>query len=283
MVGIDTQGIIEKILARLGVPASDIATEVDAIITLLGTPTWIQSTLTTSDAHEPVDINLAGLLGANGDVSQFYLIPIAGVCKYVAREINAHVLATGHMVMRVDFPAAPGIVPYVLVPHQDMEAIIVAILGTIQAKTDLILPGIKIATKTLATISATVTDNNLFTVTGLVDILSITLFVTTTMGTARTLRLGIYDATLTTEQFMCAASSSIAFALGTLLGITGIITDAMVGTTAVGQIPSQAQALTERPTTTATIRLTAAGASTGVIVAEILWIPKNAAGSVVAA
>jgi hypothetical protein len=137
----------------------------------------------------------------------------------------------------------------------------------------------RVVTKTLSTLTAL---DNLFTVTGLVDIISITSFFTTGMGTARTLRWGIYDATLSTEQFFCAASASTAFAAGTLLGITGTITDAMVGTTAVGQIESQSKSLTERPTTTGTIRQTAAGLSTGVEVIEILWIPKNAAGNIVA-
>ncbi|MDP2728993.1 MAG: hypothetical protein Q8O55_00695 [Dehalococcoidales bacterium] len=152
-------------------------------------------------------------------------------------------------------------------------------LAAIKALTDLILPGTKIATKTS---TSTLTTGTLFTWAGSVQIISIIGRVTTVIqGQATTVKLGIQADALTIQD-ICATLDINAFAVGSMLGITGAYADAMLGTTGV---PTKAPTTPINATciTSGIIKVTYGAASTGAIVWEILWIPLNASGSVVAA
>ncbi len=152
-------------------------------------------------------------------------------------------------------------------------------LEHVQVKTDVILPGVKNVTKTS---TSALTTGTLFNWAGSIQILSIIGRVTTVIETAATTcKLGIQADALTIQD-MCATLDLNAFAVGTMLGITGTYADAMTGTTAV---PTRAPMTPINATciTSGIIKVTYGAASTGVIVWELLWVPLNAAGTVTAA
>lgn len=153
----------------------------------------------------------------------------------------------------------------------------------IKAKTDLILPGTKFATKTS---TADLTSGDLFTYTGTVGIISIIGRITTVIENAAvTVKLTITPDALAAKD-ICAASADIkTFTVGTMLSITGTFADAMVVTTSVGCAPSQASMITATCVTSGKIS-TVFGPSadnSGVIVWEILWIPQTPGATLVAA
>ena len=81
------------------------------------------------------------------------------------------------------------------------------------------------------TSSSPLTTGTLFTLAGSIQLLSITGTVTTVIQSqATTVKLGIQADALTIED-VCATLDINAFAVGTLLGITGTYADAMQGTT----------------------------------------------------
>jgi len=132
------------------------------------------------------------------------------------------------------------------------------------------------------TSSSPLTTGTIFTLAGSVQILSIIGRVTTVIqGQATTVKLGIQADALTIED-MCATLDINAFLVGTLLGITGTYADAMIGTTGKPTKPPTTP-INFTCITSGILKVTYGAASTGAIVWEILWIPLNAAGSIVAA
>jgi hypothetical protein len=152
-------------------------------------------------------------------------------------------------------------------------------VAAIKAKTDLILSGTKLVTKTS---TSTLTTGTLFTIAGSVQILSIIGRVTTVIQSqATTCKLGIQADALTIQD-ICATLDINGFLVGSLLGITGSYTDAMIGTTGVPTKPPTTP-INFTCVTSGLIKVTYGAASSGAIVWEVLWIPLNAAGSIVAA
>jgi len=152
-------------------------------------------------------------------------------------------------------------------------------VAAIKAKTDLILPGTKVVTKTS---TSTLTTGTLFNVAGSVQILSIIGRVTTVIQSqATTVKLGIQADALTIED-ICATLDINGFLVGSMLGISGSYTDAMIGTTGKPSKPPTTP-INFTCITSGIIKVTYGAASSGAIVWEVLWIPLNAAGSVVAA
>ncbi len=136
-----------------------------------------------------------------------------------------------------------------------------------------------LATKTS---TSTLTTGTLFTWAGSVQILAIIGRVTTVIqGQVTTVKLGIQADALTIQD-ICATKDVNAFAVGSILSITGTYTDAMIGTTGV---PTYANMTAVNATciTSGIIKVTYGAGSTGAIVWEVFWIPLNAAGSIVAA
>ena len=155
--------------------------------------------------------------------------------------------------------------------------------STVQAKTDLILPGTKFATKTS---TSHLTTGSLFTFTETIGILSLIGRVTTALeaATPQTIKLTCTpDALAATD--LCATKDANAFGVGSLLTITGTLTDAMIGTTLVGCAVSQASMITCTCVTSGAIGVTygTSGSKDGVIVWEILWIPLTPTSTLVAA
>jgi hypothetical protein len=153
----------------------------------------------------------------------------------------------------------------------------------IQAKTDLILPGTKFATKTS---TANLTSGDIFSYTGTVGIISIIGRVTTIIENAAvTVKLTITPDALSAKD-ICAASADIkTFSVGTMLSITGTFADAMVVATGVGCAVSQASMITATCVTVGKIStvFNPSNDNSGVIVWEILWIPQTPGATLVAA
>lgn len=155
--------------------------------------------------------------------------------------------------------------------------------AAIQAKTDLILPGTKFATKTS---TSHLTSGSIFSWTGSIGIVSIIGRVTTALeaATPQTIKLTCTpDALAATD--LCATKDANAFGVGSLLTITGTLADAMIGTTAVGCAVSQASMITCTCVTNGKISTVfgTSGSKDGVIVWEILWIPLTPTSTLVAA
>ena len=139
------------------------------------------------------------------------------------------------------------------------------------------------------TSTSVLTSGTLFNVTGSVQILSITGKVTTAIAnTAQTVKLSaVVDALSAVD--LCTALTITNFAVKSTLYIDGTFADAMlgagVGAAASAVIPGQATPITLVCTTSGTITVTfgTSGSLTGAIVWEILWIPLNSTGSIVAA
>jgi hypothetical protein len=150
----------------------------------------------------------------------------------------------------------------------------------IKAKTDLLLPGTKLITKTS---TSALTSGTLFNIAGSVQILQITGRVTTIIQSQATnVKLSLTMDSLTAKD-ICANLDINGFAVGSLLGISGTLTDAMLGATGVAVIAPQAAAIVAACITSGILTVTFGAASTGAIVWEVLWIPLNAAGSITAA
>lgn len=134
------------------------------------------------------------------------------------------------------------------------------------------------------TSTSPLTTGSLFTWAGSIGIVSITGRVSTIIeAQATTVKLSITPDALAAYD-ICTTKDINAFAVGSLLSITGTAADAMIGTTAVGTLaPGQASMIIATCITSGTITVTYGAASTGAIVWEILWIPLNAAGTVAAA
>jgi hypothetical protein len=153
----------------------------------------------------------------------------------------------------------------------------------IEAKTNLILPGTKFATKTS---TANLTSGDIFSYTGTVGIISIIGRITTIIEDAAvTVKLTITPDALSAKD-ICAASADIkTFAVGTMLSITGTFADAMVVATGVGCAVSQASMITATCVTVGKIStvFNPSNDNSGVIVWEILWIPQTPGATLVAA
>jgi hypothetical protein len=152
----------------------------------------------------------------------------------------------------------------------------------IQAKTDLILPGTKFATKTS---TADLTSGDIFSYTGTVGIISIIGRITTDIeDSAVTVKLTITPDALSAKD-ICAVKDIQDFVAGTLLSITGTFADALVATDGEGCAPSQASMITATCVTSGKIStvFNPSADNSGVIVWEILWIPQTPGATLVAA
>jgi hypothetical protein len=151
----------------------------------------------------------------------------------------------------------------------------------IKAKTDLILPGTKFATKTS---TSHLTSADLFTFTGSIGIVSILGRVETAVeDAANNCNLYVTPDALA-ETHICAVKDINGLHAGTLLTITGTLADAMIGTTEVGCAVSQASMITCTCVTDGHIGVTYGTADKdGVIVWELLWIPLTPGATCVAA
>jgi hypothetical protein len=152
----------------------------------------------------------------------------------------------------------------------------------VKAKTDLILPGTKFATKTS---TSHLTSGNIFSWTGSIGIISITGRVTTACeAAANTCKLtSTPDALAATD--LCATKDLNGLGVGTLLSITGTLTDAMTATTVVGVAKSQASMITMTCVTSGVISTVFgdSGNRHGVIVWEVFWTPLTSTSTFVAA
>ena len=152
----------------------------------------------------------------------------------------------------------------------------------IEAKTNLILPGTKFATKTS---TSHLTSGDLFTYTGSIGIVSIIGRVTTALeaATAQTIKLTCTPDALSATD-LCATKDANAFAVGSLLTITGTLADAMIGATGVGCAVSQASMITATCVTDGHISVVFGTADKdGVIVWELFWTPLTPGATCVAA
>jgi len=152
----------------------------------------------------------------------------------------------------------------------------------IQAKTDLIMPGTKFATKTS---TSNLTSGDIFSWTGSIGIIGLIGRVTTVCASAEnTCKLTCTPDALSATD-LCATKDLNALAVGTLLSITGTLADAMTATTAVGVAASQASMITATCVTNGKIATVFgdSGNQSGAIVWEILWIPLTPGATCVAA
>jgi len=264
---------------------------------------------TTSSTSVPADTR-------RGEVTDYWngcqLLPLTGIAANQPRNIALFTATTGVFSLPSGalFTTAPGTVTYAIVRGtQDQVAVanatsaltykstignkadsahtgaadnttsLVGYAKQIIPQTDLILPGVKLVTKTS---TSTLTTGTLFNWAGSIQILSILGRVTTAIqDQATTCKLGIQADALTIQD-ICATLDIRAFLVGTLLGITGTYADAMIGTTGVPTKPPTTP-INATCITSGIIKVTYGAASSGVIVWEILWVPLNAAGSVTAA
>ncbi|MCK9569872.1 DUF4815 domain-containing protein [Candidatus Pacearchaeota archaeon] len=156
------------------------------------------------------------------------------------------------------------------------------VVDGIEAKTDLILPGTKFATKTS---TADLTSGDLFSYTGSVGIISIIGRITTDIeDVSVTVKLTITPDALSAKD-ICAVKDIQDFVAGTLLSITGTFTDALVATDGEGCAVSQASMITATCVTSGKIStvFNPSADNSGVIVWEILWIPQTPGATLVAA
>ena len=127
------------------------------------------------------------------------------------------------------------------------------------------------------------TSGVLFNITGAVEILEIIGTVTTIIQNQPTtvkLRMTM-DALAAVD--LCATLDINAFAVGSVLGISGINTDPMLGANGVAVLNGQSVPVKARCIAAGTLSVVFGAASTGAITWEILWIPINANGNLVAA
>ena len=114
---IDQEGAIRTILLRLGVPASDISTELLTIIANLGTPIMVVGTITTStSASAVIDTSK---IGATQKMVGSYFIPFTGAAALDISIINTFNGGTGGYTFRQPLSASPGTVGYVILQRQD--------------------------------------------------------------------------------------------------------------------------------------------------------------------
>ena len=114
------------------------------------------------------------------------------------------------------------------------------------------------------------------------QILSLTGKITTAIqAQATTCKLSWQADALAVED-LCATLDINGFVVGTLLGLTGSYTDAMVGTSGKASKPPMTPVVMAT-VTSGIITVTFGAASTGVISWDLLWIPLGATSSVTAA
>jgi hypothetical protein len=136
------------------------------------------------------------------------------------------------------------------------------------------------ATKTS---TSALTSGSIFTWAGTIEFKIIGRVTTVIQSQATTVKLQITPDALAAAD-LCGTKDINAFAVGSLISITGTTANAAVSTTAVGHIgPWQDGSQLATCVTSGTITTVFGAASTGAIVWEILWRPLNAAGSVAAA
>ncbi len=220
----------------------------------------VAGTFTTSSATVPIDSNR---LEGDHYFDGFLLIPLEGACAFQARKVD--VFDTGgvfNILSDSPFTAATGLVRYVLMPD---------------FLDNRIMPGKKYVTYQSTSPFAT---GNIFTITGDVEILSLTGIVTTAIQSqATTVKLSALCDALTVYD-LCATLDINAFAVGSALGITGVVTDAMLGVTGVGVVAGQLISNRIHTISGGYIKVTFGAASTGVIDWKCVWIPLSSNGKV---
>ena len=163
------------------------------------------------------------------------------------------------------------------------DTAILADTASILAKTNLILPGTKFATKTS---TSHLTSGDLFSYTGTVGILSITGRITVAFeaATPQTVKLTCTPDALGTVN-LCATKDCNAFGVGTLLAITGTLADAMVATTVIGAGLGQASMVVATCVAGGKISVVfgTSASKDGEIVWEIFWTPLTPGATLVAA
>jgi len=162
------------------------------------------------------------------------------------------------------------------------DTAILADTASILAKTNLILPGTKFATKTS---TSNLTSGALFNYAGTIGILSITGRITTVLqSAAQTIKLTCTPDALAAVD-LCATKDCNAFGVGTLLSITGTLADALVATTVIGAAIGQASMITATCVTSGVISVVfgTSGSQSGAIVWEIFWTPLTPGATLVAA
>jgi len=164
-----------------------------------------------------------------------------------------------------------------------INAAILANTVSVLAKTNLILPGTKFATKTS---TSHLTSGNLFSYTGTVGILSITGRITVAFeaATPQTVKLTCTPDALAAVD-LCATKDCNAFGVGTLLVITGTLADAMVATTVIGAGLGQASMIVATCVAGGKIGVVfgTSGSKDGEIVWETFWTPLTPGATLVAA
>lgn len=120
---------------------------------------------------------------------------------------------------------------------------------------------------------------SLFTVTGVVEILSIRGEVTTVIQTQANATKLVSNPTVGADVDLCATDDITADAVGTMYSITGTFANAMIATTS-GAFESQANPIT---VAAGTIDMSCAANNTGQVKWTIVYRPVSSDGSVVAA
>lgn len=125
------------------------------------------------------------------------------------------------------------------------------------------------------------TTGTLWTFTGAILIERIFGVVTTVIqAQATTVKLSIVSDALSAYD-ICATKDANAFAVGSMLSITGTAANAMVGTNGLGALaPSQASPIYATCITSGTITVTYGAASTGAILWYLLWRPLSVGATV---
>ena len=139
----------------------------------------------------------------------------------------------------------------------------------------------RFATKTS---SSPLTSGTLFNWYGSIEIAHIIGRVTTAIqAQATTIKLSMVADALGAYD-LCTAKDANAFAVGSLISITGTAADAVVSTTGVGTLgPGQANPIVATCIVSGTLTVTYGAPSTGSIAWEVLWRPLTRAGVVIPA
>lgn len=131
-----------------------------------------------------------------------------------------------------------------------------------------------------ATSTSALTSGTIFTYTGSIEFYIIGRVTTQIQAQATTVKLTVTPDALAAYD-ICATVDANAFAVGTLLSITGTAANNMVGVTAVGSLaPGQANPVYATCVTNGVISTVFGAASTGAIVWELLWRPLSAGATV---
>jgi hypothetical protein len=142
--------------------------------------------------------------------------------------------------------------------------------------------------KVTKTSTSHLTSGTLFNYKGTVEIISITGRVTTALEAATAQNCNLYavpDALAETHLCAVLDIGTTALGVGSLITISGTLSDAMIATTVVGVAEAQAKSIVLTCVTSGVIGVTfgTSGSKDGAIVWEVLWIPISTGASLVAA